>query len=558
MSKDGLHFNSIDDHEVHNLRILLNYTFNTSNYIDTFSWQKTTTPPNLSSKTKKSCEYILAFHNGNCLTLTGIQKISKSSNGLMNQTNNYGILTFPEKITTTSRLKNGIYKAGKYGTSSYDIELLEDTEVLNGIFIKPVKLKGRFKWGQTYLNTAIQSGTKVMIQTDAFSPSYEKDEYEPEKPWNIINSSFNVGTNENASSELDDMFTKNFSESLYPKPVSLIKYLTNFKKDNSLVLDYFAGSGTTAHAVINLNREDGGKRKYILVEQGEYFDTVLKPRVQKVVYAENWKDGKPQADKESSLHGVPQIVKVLKLESYEDTLNNLVLKDNGDLFNQLNDGVKFDPLATCQQAQQRCRGSTRGYITPARGFARSVAKRWALGDRYGKPPHQHARARVSGPTNVAPGGCAGAVRRGIEPCRRHPAAHDPENDLRRGHPHPVAGLGHPAPGRLARPQAHSQLPLPGSATVRRALPRRGHPQRGLPASLVDGALAGSDASPTGSPSGGAIRAAIAPGVLRAERALAVFRGRRHRWRPLIRLRALRPAAGRVGARSHPEDVFRDQ
>ena len=131
-----------------------------------------------------------------------------------------------------------------------------------------------------------------------------------------------------------------------PKPVQTAKYclLAMARSQNSLILDYFAGSGTTAHAVINLNREDGGKRKYILVEQGEYFDTVLKPRVQKVVYAENWKDGKPQADKESSLHGVPQIVKVLKLESYEDTLNNLVLKDNGDLFAKLNDGAKEDYL----------------------------------------------------------------------------------------------------------------------------------------------------------------------------------------------------------------------
>ena len=74
--------------------------------------------------------------------------------------------------------------------------------------------------------------------------------------------------------------------------------------------------------------------------------------MQKVVYAENWKDGKPQADKESSLHGVPQIVKVLKLESYEDTLNNLVLKDNGDLFNQLNDGVKEDYLLRYMLADQ--------------------------------------------------------------------------------------------------------------------------------------------------------------------------------------------------------------
>lgn len=100
------------------------------------------------------------------------------------------------------------------------------------------------------------------------------------------------------------------------------------------ILDYFAGSGTTAHAVINLNREDKGNRKYILVEQGEYFDSVLKPRVQKVIFAKDWKDGKPQLGN-GSFGGVSQIVKVLKLESYEDTLNNLELKQPAsDLFAQ--------------------------------------------------------------------------------------------------------------------------------------------------------------------------------------------------------------------------------
>lgn len=91
------------------------------------------------------------------------------------------------------------------------------------------------------------------------------------------------------------------------------------------ILDYFAGSGTTAHAVINLNRQDNGNRKYILVEQGEYFDSVLKPRVQKVIFAKEWKDGKPQTDN-GAFGGVSQIVKILKLESYEDTLNNLELR----------------------------------------------------------------------------------------------------------------------------------------------------------------------------------------------------------------------------------------
>lgn len=81
----------------------------------------------------------------------------------------------------------------------------------------------------------------------------------------------------------------------YPKSISTVEDSVRIlSDDNSIILDYFAGSGTTGHAVINLNREDGGNRKYILVEMGEYFETVLKPRIQKVVYASQWKEGKPQ------------------------------------------------------------------------------------------------------------------------------------------------------------------------------------------------------------------------------------------------------------------------
>ncbi|QEH48241.1 restriction endonuclease subunit M [Aggregatibacter actinomycetemcomitans] len=133
-----------------------------------------------------------------------------------------------------------------------------------------------------------------------------------------------VGTNEDGAKELLSFFNKKVFN--YPKPSTLIGYLIGFATDSSgIILDYFAGSGTTAHAVINLNREDKGNRKYILVEQGEYFDTVLKPRVQKVIFSEKWKEGKPEAGG-NGLNGVSQIVKVLKLESYEDTLNNLELR----------------------------------------------------------------------------------------------------------------------------------------------------------------------------------------------------------------------------------------
>jgi adenine-specific DNA-methyltransferase len=85
-------------------------------------------------------------------------------------------------------------------------------------------------------------------------------------------------------------------------------------------LDYFGGSGTTAHAIINLNREDEGRRKFILVEMGEYFHTVTKPRVLKVIYSRDWRDGKPVSRAGSSC-----LIKILRLESYEDALNNLTV-----------------------------------------------------------------------------------------------------------------------------------------------------------------------------------------------------------------------------------------
>ncbi len=113
----------------------------------------------------------------------------------------------------------------------------------------------------------------------------------------------------------------------YPKSIYAVSdsiKITSNKNDT--ILDYFAGSGTTGHAVINLNREDGGKRKYILVEMGEYFETVTKPRIQKVIYAKDWKDGKPNPLGGTRTDAPAQnshCFKTIRLESYEDALNNL-------------------------------------------------------------------------------------------------------------------------------------------------------------------------------------------------------------------------------------------
>ena len=117
---------------------------------------------------------------------------------------------------------------------------------------------------------------------------------------------------------------------VFPKPQKLISTLVEqATESDEIVLDFFGGSGTTGHAVIALNKQEGvkGKRRFILVEMGEYFDTVMKPRIQKVMYSLNWRDGKPVA---GQVDGYQGIVKVQRLEQYEDLLANLETAWDGE------------------------------------------------------------------------------------------------------------------------------------------------------------------------------------------------------------------------------------
>ena len=113
----------------------------------------------------------------------------------------------------------------------------------------------------------------------------------------------------------------------YPKSIHTVyDAVYSMSRAGDIVLDYFAGSGTTGHAVIALNREDGGMRRYIQVEMGDHFETVMLPRLKKVVYAPDWKDSKPV----SRSKGISHVIKYIRLESYEDTLDGLVLHQPDD------------------------------------------------------------------------------------------------------------------------------------------------------------------------------------------------------------------------------------
>lgn len=157
------------------------------------------------------------------------------------------------------------------------------------------------------------------------------------------------GTQYNATTGGTNLLTAIFGDAglfSYPKSLGTMERVLDavlYDKDESLTLDLFGGSGTTAHAAINRNRKLGGEHKYILVEMGAHSDSVIKQRIVKVVYSANWADGKPTAPET----GISHCFKVLKLESYEDTLNNLQLRRTsaqGDLLNALPQQAKDDYL----------------------------------------------------------------------------------------------------------------------------------------------------------------------------------------------------------------------
>jgi len=148
----------------------------------------------------------------------------------------------------------------------------------------------------------------------------EIDELPTKKPKSFFyKSDYSTST---ATNKLKDVFNEKIFKA--PKPIPFINDLIQigFANKTDTILDFFAGSGTTPHAVINLNREDNGKRKFIAVEMNDYFETIILPRIKKVSFSTEWKEGKAQ-DK----NGYSSIFQYIELEQYDDIIDNLEVID---------------------------------------------------------------------------------------------------------------------------------------------------------------------------------------------------------------------------------------
>ncbi len=279
LCEDGVIFIPIDDNEVHNLRLLMNEVFGKDNFIEIFSWVKTSTPPGLSGKTRKTIEYILTFEKVKNSNKYKGELLDGGDLLLLNARNNIIILTFP-KNKVFFKIPDGEYNVGIYER----VRLIDFIQIRNGMATIDFQIEGEFKWTQTTLDVEILNGTTFVVKSDKFAIRFIRNNevgYKaltnlPKDKYIILlisKKENSVDTNEQNSAELEDLLGgKYFS---FPRSVSLVKHITNFVSDSDkedIILDFFVGSGTTAHAVMQLNGEDSGNRKYICVQLPESCD----------------------------------------------------------------------------------------------------------------------------------------------------------------------------------------------------------------------------------------------------------------------------------------------
>ncbi|MEM4166702.1 MAG: site-specific DNA-methyltransferase [Candidatus Bilamarchaeaceae archaeon] len=328
LSESGVIFISIDDNETANLRLLLDGVLNL-NSVGFFVWEKKKKGSHLSPTFRKLTEYIHAYTKNisKIGRLYGELTYANKLQPLIHRSNAISELVFPSG-TIYASIDTGHYKPGIYGEEENAVELLDMITIQNGIVKENFRMKARFIWTQKTLERELKEGSKIILSKNLKPETLRLGQGQRTKaPSSLIKK--HIATYEDAFEEMKNLFGKVETYS-YTKPTKLIDYLVKsvtYFYPEGIILDFFAGFGTTGHTVINLNREDGGKRKFIMIEIASYFDTLLIPRIKKITFTSEWKKGLPKRiptkkEKERS----PRIIKVIRLESYEDTLNNLIFE----------------------------------------------------------------------------------------------------------------------------------------------------------------------------------------------------------------------------------------
>ncbi len=269
LKEDGCIFISIDDNEQENMKKMCDEVFGAANYLATFKWNRTAKAPSLSNSVRIKYEYVFCYTKGKRVKLYG-KKSYNTQAPLLHLPNKPTTIRFPAgSIEIPHAFVAGIY------SEKYRVVLHNNMKEYCGLNENEICISGCFAWSEEKIRRYIDSGLKFLVKKDLGTIYYYMN---PEEsfiaPADVI-SDEECGVKRNT--EAKDDLRKMGIEFDYSKPVTLIQYLikaTTYVEvgNDSLILDFFSGSATTAHAVMQLNAEDGGHRKFIMVQLPEKCD----------------------------------------------------------------------------------------------------------------------------------------------------------------------------------------------------------------------------------------------------------------------------------------------
>jgi site-specific DNA-methyltransferase (adenine-specific)/adenine-specific DNA-methyltransferase len=358
---DGVIFISIDDNEVHHLRSLAN-EIGGLKFVGTVVWERKRKGSHLSKKLTKKTEYIVILSRKSAdLELIGEDVGQDEDFPLVKRTNGLKDLHIPFNKLGPTGLPDGTYAAGTYGRGGTSVTLLQPATVALGSFTSDVFIRGPFVWTQGNLDSELNAGGRCFLRTPNFSLRAVKgSDSQGQKGLSSLLTK-EVGTNEDASAELAEILQVDLNSVFqYSKPTNLVRTLiraATFYDKDALCLDSFAGSGTTGHAVMMQNAEDGGTRRFVLIEMDDGIaTTVTSERVRRV--ARGYSNSK--GDKVPGLGGGFQFCRLGETTMFAP---------DGDI----RENVGFDDLAEfiwfSETGSGRVRGERREARSPFLGLA---------------------------------------------------------------------------------------------------------------------------------------------------------------------------------------------
>ncbi|MGL2777437.1 DNA methyltransferase [Helicobacter pylori] len=334
LSDDGVIFVQCDDNEQAYLKVLMDEIFGRENFIACFVWEKTS---NSLSRIRIKTEYILCYEKTKFgLIFNGDMAEEGQDFPILNEVNVKRTLQFPPNSIYFKTFK-GVIKPTKFNK----MELIDDLRIVNKTNSNMVRINAKFKWTQDKLDDEIKEGTTFVIKSDEFSMRYIRKGDREVKASNVFNAECGVTTNIKATSEIKVLFA-NSNTDLFstPKPEALISRILEIStQENDLVLDFFAGSGTTCAVAHKM------KRRYIGIEQMDYIETITKERLKKVIEGEQGGISK-KCDFKGGGSFVYAELKEVNLEIKKQILNAKSKSECLKIFNALNE--RFLKRADCK------------------------------------------------------------------------------------------------------------------------------------------------------------------------------------------------------------------